>query len=335
MNLASSLSDKLLASAFEQQAADIHFSPFIHKTDIHFRIHGQRQFQTSVPSSDYQMLLTYYKFISGMDIGEIRKPQNGTIHTEAKASRYALRLSTMPAQHAESLAIRILPQDQSLSLEQLFLFPEQTIRLKKWMSCRAGLILLTGPTGSGKTTALYALLKTACSEKNMQAITLEDPIEKEIPGLLQVQINPKAGITFESGLRASLRHDPDVLMIGEIRDEATAKLAFQASLTGHLVLSTLHAKNAAGTIARLLDMGIRKADIQQSLIGAAAVQLVPYYSGMQIAGRAAFTEMIEGEAIDTILSGKQALQVLAGSFDHSRKKAFAYGFIDEEIYFQG
>src|SRR5699024_182224 len=256
-------------------ASDIHFYPFSEQVNIYFRVFGNRMLHKTISASQYQLLLTYYKFTSGMDIGEVRKPQNGTIIHEQPSHRYALRLSTLPVNHLESLAIRILPQENNLTLDKLFLFPNQLKRLKKWIASRNGIILLTGPTGSGKTTTLYALLQSILAEKSYQTITLEDPIEKEIRDILQVQVNEKAGLTYQTGLKAALRHDPDIIMVGEIRDRFTAEFAFDASLTGHLVLSTLHAKNAAGTIHRLLEMGIKESDLQQSLIAVAALQLVP------------------------------------------------------------
>src|SRR5699024_9315827 len=179
----------------------IHFYPFQDSTRIYFRTQGKRQLHQCIPVKQYDLLLTYYKFTSGMDIGEIRKPQNGILHHSFKATNYSLRLSTLPIDHAESLAIRILPQEESLTLDQLFLFPKQVEKLKKWMTNRSGIILLTGPTGSGKTTTLYALLKAVLRDSSFQAITLEDPIEKSISDILQVQVNEKAGISYQVGLK--------------------------------------------------------------------------------------------------------------------------------------
>lgn len=334
LNPAATLSNKLLVSAFQARASDIHFYPFPHQTNIYFRIHGKRILHKTILTSQYQLLLTHYKFSSGMDIGEIRKPQNGTIiHQTASQKKFALRLSTLPVNNnIESLAIRILPQEKDLTLDQLFMFPYQLKKMKKWMTNRAGIILFTGPTGSGKTTTLYALLQTVLQEKSIQTITLEDPIEKDMDNILQVQVNEKAGITYQTGLKAALRHDPDVIMVGEIRDEQTAQFAFNASLTGHLVLSTLHAKNAQGTIHRLLEMGIKKSDIQQSLIAVAALELLP----IQVRGttkRTAILELLEEDVLEDILNGVDH-QIMDNfhSFHHLRRKAYAYGFISKETY---
>ncbi|RYG74679.1 competence protein [Lentibacillus lipolyticus] len=331
MDTASKISEQLLHAAVSAKASDIHFFPFADHADIHFRVLGARIHHKTIPISQYQLLLTYYKFTSGMDIGEVRKPQNGTIIHEFPEVRLSLRLSTLPLNLKESLAIRILPQDQNLSLKELFLFPNQLQKLKSWVTNRSGIILFTGPTGSGKTTTLYTLLQTILSEKSYQTITLEDPVEKDIHDILQVQVNEKAGVTYQTGLKAALRHDPDIIMIGEIRDSFTAQFAFDASLTGHLVLSTLHAGSAQGTIQRLLEMGVTSVDLQQSLIAIAALQLIPISVNKQNERRAAIMEMLEGTTLETVLNGGN-LQT-AGSFktfQHLRKKAYAYGFISKK-----
>ncbi|MDY0405591.1 competence type IV pilus ATPase ComGA [Virgibacillus sp. 179-BFC.A HS] len=265
MNPAAKLCEKVLTAAIRIHASDIHFYPFTEESKIYFRVHGQRIFYQTIPISQYDLLLTYYKFTSGMDIGETRKPQNGTLSFQTKENTFHLRLSTLPVNKNESLAIRLLPQEKALPLEESFLFSYQLKKLRQWMHYRAGLILFTGPTGSGKTSTLYSLLQSVIKDGSYQTITLEDPIEKNLSDILQVQINEKAGITYQAGLKAALRHDPDIIMVGEIRDDFTAQFAFEASLTGHLVLSTLHAKNAKGTIERLLEMGLKRNDLQQSL----------------------------------------------------------------------
>ncbi|WP_010650858.1 competence type IV pilus ATPase ComGA [Oceanobacillus massiliensis] len=334
MNSASNLSDRLLNASIEAKASDIHFYPYHDHTDIFFRIQGKRLHYKKIRSEQYQVLLTYYKFISGMDIGESRKPQNGTIQQKAASRLFSLRISTLPLNNLESMAIRILPQDSSLTLEQLFLFPNQLKKLKQWTSNRAGIILLTGPTGSGKTTALYALLESILKEKSYQTITLEDPIEKDMENILQVQVNEKAGITYQTGLKAALRHDPDIIMVGEIRDKHIAEFAFEASLTGHLVLSTLHAKNAAGTVHRLLDMGIERSDLRQSLIAVAALQLLPIELDNIPTRRAAILELLDGSTLENVIAGKEDRKPQTfHSFEYLRKKAFAYGYISEENYF--
>lgn len=333
MNTASGLSDKLLKSAVRINASDIHFYPFSDHVNVYFRVFGKRTLHQTISTAQYQLLLTYFKFTSGMDIGEVRKPQNGTIIHEDFHQQFALRLSTLPVSHVESLAIRILPQEDNLTLDKLFLFPSQLRKLKEWINNRSGIILLTGPTGSGKTTTLYALLENILQEESYQTITLEDPIEKEISDILQVQVNEKAGVTYQTGLKAALRHDPDIIMIGEIRDRFTAQFAFDASLTGHLVLSTLHAKNAAGTIHRLVEMGLKKAYLQQSLIAVAALQLIPVEVGHNVVRRAAIMELLDGKLLEDTISGRTTIEAEHfHTFDHLRKKAFAYGFMAEDTF---
>lgn len=334
MNPATALSQELLRKAYAKNASDLHFFPFQTDTHIYFRILGERTYIQSITQAEYQLLLTYYKFTSGMDIGEMRKPQKGIIKETIDRVPLALRLSTLPVYHMESLAIRILPQDDIHSLESLFLFAGQRNKLKKLMTHRAGIILFTGPTGCGKTTTMYALLHEALQKKALQTITLEDPIEKELTDILQVEINEKAGITYQDGLKAALRHDPDMIMVGEIRDQETAQFAFEAALTGHLILSTIHAKNAYETIPRLLDLGVNKDYINQSLIAVSALELLPIIQHNQVNRRASILELLEGESLKKCIQGGDATSIKnKQSFHHLRKKAYAYGFLSDETYF--
>ncbi|WP_138415817.1 competence type IV pilus ATPase ComGA [Aquibacillus sediminis] len=333
MNPATTFSNNLLLSAIQATATDIHFCPFSKKTDIYFRIHGKRVFHRSITNREFETILAYYKFTSGMDIGEIKRPQNGSIHFQLQALSYSLRLSTLPVHTSESLAIRILPQQEAPQIEQLFLFPYQLNKIKSWISHRAGIILLTGPTGSGKTTTLYALLQSLLHDNSYQTITLEDPIEKEMSNILQVQVNEKAGITYNAGLKAALRHDPDIIMVGEIRDRETAHFAFHASYTGHLVLSTLHAKNAFGTIHRLLEMGIKQTDLEQSLIAVASLQLLPIETNEHLPSRAAVLELLDSKVLQQAIAGMDPSdQQQFNSFERLRRKAYAYGFTGQEIF---
>lgn len=333
LNDAVAISNQVLIEAYTSLASDIHFYPSLDKADIYFRIHGKRVFIKTITKKVYDSLLAYFKFTSRMDIGEIRKPQNGTITHQHENESYSLRLSTLPLYLNESLAIRILPQGKVIGLNNLFLFPKQILVLKKWMQNKAGLILLTGATGSGKTTTLYALLEDVLKEKSYQAITLEDPIEKKIDHILQVQVNEKAGITYKLGLKAALRHDPDIIMVGEIRDKETAEFAFEAALTGHLVLSTLHAKDAVGTLHRLLEMGLKPIEIEQTLLAVASIELLPIIKKNNVNNRAAIMDLLEGNELINILRGGEEERISShNSFDHLRKKAFAYGYISEEFY---
>ncbi len=332
MNPASVFSTKLLTAAIKRNATDIHLCPEIMNTSIYFRINGQRSFYCSITNNHYDIYLTHFKFNAGMDIGESRKPQNGSLTINLKEENYSLRLSTLPLKEMESLAIRILPQNNLQDIKHLFLFPQQLTTIRSWITHRSGIILFTGPTGSGKTTTLYALLQSLLIDQSFQAITLEDPIEKSLNNILQVQVNEKSGLSYNAGLKAALRHDPDILMVGEIRDRETAKFAFHASYTGHLVLSTLHANNALGTIHRLLEMGIQRIDLIQTLIAVASIQLVPIETpnGKR---RAAILELLDTNLlIDAIENPHPSSIGKMITFSHLRKKAFAYGFTNSSIF---
>ncbi len=330
LNDAAFFSNELLHSALDLAASDIHFCPTSTTTKIYFRIHGKRVFHSEMHVKEYETLISYYKFSAGMDIGETRKPQNGAITFHYRHQTISLRLSTLPVNNSESLAIRLLPQQEAISLNHLFLFPNQLDRIKSWVTNKSGIILLTGPTGSGKTTTLYALLQVLLEEQSYQTITLEDPIEKEMKDLLQVQVNEKSGITYQVGLKAALRHDPDIIMVGEIRDKKTAEFVFHAAYTGHLVLSTLHAKNAFGTIYRLLEMGIKQTDLEQSLIAIAALELFPIITKGNIPSRAAILELLDKDILEgAIKNPADQSNPKFDTFQKLRRKAFAYGYTNQ------
>lgn len=330
MDDASSLSEQLLQDAIQLHATDIHFHPHRQNILIFFRIFGERKFHKKLEIGTYQLLLTYFKFTSGMDIGEQKKPQNGTIVMTNESKQYWLRLSTLPVYDTESLAIRILPQKNDFSLKDLFLFPYQYEQLKKWLTKKAGIILFSGPTGSGKTTTMYTLLQTFIQKKSLQAITLENPVEQQLKHCLQVQINEKAGITYHSGLKAILHHDPDIILIGEILDEKTANFSFQTALTGHLVLSSIHAYNATGTIQRLYELGLTQTDLVDVLIAVVSLRLLPITINHKIVRRAAIAEILDGSKLLQHITCKHPPPF--ETFENLRKKAFAYGYISKQIY---
>lgn len=318
----------LMEEAIQQQASDIHFTPIEDETSVFIRIHGKRVLHCRLSTPSFRKLIAYFKFVSGMDIGEMQKPQDGAMPFTYKGEKqYSLRLSTLPLKQTESLAIRILPQSEAPMLDQLFLFPFQINLLRQLLLESTGILLFTGPTGSGKTTTMYSILQDLLRIKACQAITLEDPIEKRMENMLQVQVNEKAGLTYQAGLKAALRHDPDVLMIGEIRDESTASFAFETARTGHLVISTLHAKNAAGAIHRLKEMGIPTADLQHTLIGVASLELLPITQPHP--SRAAIMELADSVQISRLLKASKTTFL---TFANLRRKAYAYGFITKENY---
>lgn len=322
---------QILEDAIHSMATDIHFCLEENQVSVHFRIIGIRKFHKFLTIEQYKILLSYYKYTGKLDIGETRIPQQGAVSIKIRKGEYALRISTLPSAKLESLAIRILPQEETLSIHELFLFRIQTNQIKKWLDERKGIILFTGPTGSGKTTSLYALIQSLKCEHNLQIITLEDPIEKRLHQTIQVPINQQTGLTYDAGLKASLRHDPDVIMVGEIRDHETAKFVVKAAYTGHLVLSTIHANNAIGTIYRLLDMGIKKIDIEQNIKFIASVQLLPIQVEKYPNKRAAILEMLNNTQISQILRDNSIPLTNFIEFNQLRRKAFAYGFLHNKF----
>lgn len=316
------LSKSIIETAINVDASDIHFIPSRKGADVYFRINNKRSFHQTISTDQYVALLTHYKFTSGMDIGEIQKPQNGALLITFNKFKYSLRLSTLPVQHTESLAIRILPQEASKQLDDLFFFHKQYQHIKEWTLLKSGLLLLTGPTGSGKSTTLYALIQEIIQTKEKQLITLEDPIEQQLPDVLQVQLNEKAGITYAEGFKAILRHDPDVVMIGEIRDATTAAFAVNAALSGHVVFSTFHASNANGAITRLLEMGIDPTDLQAVLKSVAAIELIHLRQQNGTEKRTAILEILQESHINAIVHKKSI--PFYETFQSLRKEAYQH-----------
>jgi type II secretory ATPase GspE/PulE/Tfp pilus assembly ATPase PilB-like protein len=245
----------IIANAIKYKASDIHIEPRYSDTMIRYRIDGIMREILQASKKSHFSVVARVKIISNMDISIRRKPQDGRARIKFGNKEYDLRMSSIPTSYGEKVTIRILdPDGAGLQLEDLG-FPEQDLETFKNMVHRPqGIILVTGPTGSGKSTTLYACLN-ALNTPEVNILTVEDPVEYDIAGVNQVQINPKAGITFATGLRSILRQDPDIVMVGEIRDKETANIAFQASQTGHIVLSTLHTNDAPSAVTRLVDMG--------------------------------------------------------------------------------
>lgn len=264
----------IIAQAAKERASDIHIEPEEDKLRIRYRIDGVLREVQSLPKHLQNVLASRIKVMAKMDIAEMRKPQDGRIQIKVESKNLDLRVSSFPTVHGENLVLRILDKTSVLlGLEDLGFYEKDLKDFNKVIEHPNGIILVTGPTGSGKTTTLYAALcKINLPERNI--ITIEDPVEYEIPLIRQTQVNPKAGITFANGLRSILRQDPDIIMVGEIRDKETAEIAIQASLTGHLVFSTLHTNDAPGALTRLIDMGIEPFLIASSIIAIMAQRLV-------------------------------------------------------------
>ena len=245
----------IVAQAVEQGASDVHLSPDGTELRVRFRVDGVLQDSATVPRRMVAGVISRVKIMSDLDIAERRVPQDGRVGLTIDGRHIDLRVVTLPSVHGESVVMRILDRDSVVAkLDQLGMAETDRERFEHAYTQAYGAVLVTGPTGSGKSTSLYAALgEINTPEKNI--ITIEDPVERQIDGITQVQINPKAGLTFANGLRAMMRADPDVIMVGEIRDRETAQIAVEAALTGHLVLSTLHTNDAPTAITRLIEMG--------------------------------------------------------------------------------
>ncbi|MCX7952153.1 MAG: ATPase, T2SS/T4P/T4SS family [Deltaproteobacteria bacterium] len=266
--------NSLIFRARQQKASDIHIEPFEDCVKIRFRIDGVLYDVAKEEKAFTSLIISRIKILAGMDIAERRLPQDGRIGVTVGGRELDLRVSSIPTQFGERVVLRLLDKSSSLlQLEDLGLDGENLKTLSGLIQKPNGIILVTGPTGSGKTTTLYACLsRINTQDKNI--LTVEDPIEYQIPGIGQMQVNPKIGFTFAAGLRSILRQDPDVVMIGEIRDTETAEIAIQASLTGHLVFSTLHTNDAPGAITRLIDLGVEPFLVASSLLCVQAQRLV-------------------------------------------------------------
>jgi type IV pilus assembly protein PilB len=246
----------IVAQAVEQGASDVHLSPDGAELRVRFRIDGVLQDSATVPRRMVSGVISRVKIMSDLDIAERRVPQDGRVGATIDGHHVDLRVVTLPSVHGESIVMRILDTSEGVpELGKLGMADNERARFEKAFRQAYGAVLVTGPTGSGKSTSLYAALgEVNTPEKNI--ITIEDPVERQIEGITQVQVNPRAGLTFASGLRAMMRADPDIIMVGEIRDRETAQIAIEGALTGHLVLSTLHTNDAPGAITRLIEMGI-------------------------------------------------------------------------------
>ena len=268
------LINAILSQAVREQASDIHIETFEDRLSVRYRVDGVLSEVLSPKRMLAPLLVSRLKVMAKLDIAEKRVPQDGRISVKLAGHAVDIRMSTIPSAHGERVVLRLLDkQAGQLQLEQLNMNEQVLSGYKRGLHTAHGIILVTGPTGSGKTTTLYAGL-SHINESTRNILTIEDPIEYMLPGIGQTQVNSKVDMTFARGLRAILRQDPDVVMVGEIRDLETAEIAVQASLTGHLVLSTLHTNTAIGAVTRLQDMGIEPFLLSSSLIGVMAQRLV-------------------------------------------------------------
>ncbi len=251
------LVNQLLSDAIRDRATDLHFERHRNGVVVRRRIDGVLYDTPTAQrmQSLYASIISRIKLMAGLNIVERRLPQDGRARVTIENRNFDLRISIVPSMYGEDVVVRILPSTMLYNLEELGFAPEHVARLQTFIDAPHGILFVTGPTGSGKSTTLYACL-SRLNTRERKIITIEDPVEYELPGITQTQMNPKIGLTFATALRSMLRHDPDVMMVGEVRDRETAEIAVQTAMTGHLVLSTLHTNDAAGGAARLIDMGI-------------------------------------------------------------------------------
>lgn len=268
------LVNQMIARALESRASDIHIEPFEDHLKVRYRIDGILHEVESPPRQFKAAVVSRLKILAKLNIAERRLPQDGRIKTKIAGKDIDLRVATVPTLHGETVVIRLLERSQIMANLESLGFPEDVFRDFNDMIRRPhGMFLVTGPTGSGKTTTLYGALDKI-NDPGKKIITIEDPVEYELPGVNQIQVKPQIGLTFANGLRSIVRQDPDIIMVGEIRDFETAEIAVQAALTGHLVLSTLHTNDAAGAVSRLLEMGVQDYLLASSLLGVLAQRLV-------------------------------------------------------------
>lgn len=303
LNIIEQKSEELIKRAIIARASDIHLIPSSGLYTIYFRLHTNL-----IPAGKLHLdigdrMISYFKFLSSLDISEKRKPQSGSFQQTFNSQICSFRVSTLPSvQNKESLVIRVQLHDDSKPLHELSLYKETATLLHDFMVSRQGLLCITGPTGCGKTTTMYSLTSYSAQQLNRHVISLEDPVENSQSHLLQIQVNERSGISYASGLKAILRHSPDVIMIGEIRDVETAQAAVQASLTGHLVITTVHAKNPIGCLYRLMDLGIPIDDLQQAMLGITSQQLVIESFDSQdervIPNRSSLYEILYGQTLE-------------------------------------
>lgn len=346
-----SFAKDLIQNAKEYGSSDIHVLPKKKNYGIYFRLGGRMEKQHTMDESDGTRLISYFKYLASMDVGERRKPQSGSlVYTLEDGYEQDLRLSTIANyQNQESLVIRLLEIQEEISLAASAFLPNELRAMKRLIAYKSGLVLFSGPVNSGKTTTMYQLVRNRMKNKQLQVISIEDPVEIEEDRFLQIQVNERAGNTYEESLKASLRHHPDVIIVGEIRDEETAKMAIRGALTGHLIIASVHAKNAEGVIARMTELGISFEILRQTVIAIVFQKLLPIYCGLcgedcQLyctrypvnQKRASLYDVLPSSGIEKITLQESKFSTIhrPRSFNQLLKKVYVYGFISEETYHQ-
>lgn len=339
----------LINGAKEYGTSDIHILPIKEMYCVYFRLSGRMELQYKIDIDEGNRLISYFKYLANLDVGERRRPQTGSLLYEINIDQFQdLRLSTISNYHGqESLVIRLLEIHEEISLEGSTFLLEELQMMKRLIDFKSGLILFSGPVNSGKTTTMYQLVRNRMKKSRMQVITIEDPVEIKEDNFLQIQVNEKAGSTYEESLKASLRHHPDIIIVGEIRDEDTARQVIRGALTGHLIIASVHAKNAEGVIARMNELGISNEMLQQTVISIVFQKLLPIHCGLCEGNcelyctnypinskRAALYDVLKSEDLSRNVDIDVLYQERSRNFNHLLKKVLAYGFVTEETYFQ-
>lgn len=298
---AAELLRSLMEEAVRSRASDIHFEPVREGVRIRFRLDGRLKEVMRCDNQCYPTLVARLKVLSGMDISEKRKPQDGRYTFVSEQIEADVRVSSIPTVAGEKMVLRFFYQEVwNRDKEELGLCGEELLRLEQILARPHGLVLVTGPTGSGKTTTLYTVLQEMDREE-VSLVTIEEPVEVRLDGISQIPVNTRAGLTFALALRSLLRQDPDIIMVGEIRDRETAEIAVQASITGRLVLSTLHTESASSAVVRMLDLGVEPYLLADSLVGVAAQRLVRRLCSCRVR-----REMTEKERVMLGIKGSEA-----------------------------
>lgn len=329
--------------------SDIHVLPVDQEYHIYFRLGGIMNKQYSLTFEKGERLISYFKYSANMDIGERRRPQSGALLFQiSEKETQDLRFSTITNfRDQESLVIRLLEIQKKITLEKSTFLLEELNQIKKTIQFRSGLILFSGPVNSGKTTTMYELIRERLDKEKLHVIAIEDPVEITEENFFQVQVNNRAGNSYEESLKACLRHHPDVVIVGEIRDEETAKMAVRGALTGHLIVASVHAKNAEGVLARLVELGISYEMLQQTLIGIVFQKLLPLYCGIckgncqvhcskypVFQKRGVLYDYLNRKEIEKIKDVNQLGSDRNRNFNHLLEKVYMYGFISEETFNQ-
>ena len=299
------------------KASDIHFILKENEMHIQFRVGSLMIPHATMTIPSYEKLLAYIKFQASLTLTHPRQPQSGLLTLETGKMSYYARISILPTSHYQSLVMRLINHNHQKTIDDIPYFIQNAEILKDMAKMQAGLILISGPTGSGKTTTTYAIIDYLKHHLGKSIVTIEDPVEYQQPDIVQMQVNESLGMTYDVGIKEILRHDPDVIIIGEIRDSQTAQQALRAAFTGHLVISTVHSKNIIGTISRLLDLGLSYQELEQALVGIINQRLI-----QKDDDKKALLEICFGEQLDHL-------------FSHLQKGKLAtlpYKTLDEELF---